>query len=199
MSALNDLYQLIVRQSLDNQEILNVYHYKATGAAGWGADALAHAFYDGIDDLLAIQTTSLHVLAIEAINLMLDTDFYVYTNVPYLTAGSATGEPMPPYCSFTFMLERSSRLSRNGSKRIAGMTETASDDGVNPTGAYATKLNLAAAVINAELEGPAGSLYTPVILHPIRPGHPTLTSTFINGVRFTGFGTQNTRKIGRGR
>lgn len=197
--ALNDLYIVIDRQKYQNQQVLNLYAYKCTISAGAGAVPLATAFLgEIIANCHPLQSSALTHVGLLVENLMDPTDFYDTTwGAPI--AGDVGGDALSPFVAYTFILNRPSRLIRNGLKRIAGVPEAASTDGVNLVAGYVTLATAFAEALTDPLSDGAGTTWDPCILHRVRPGHPVPTGDVFTSAAFSHFGTQNSRKIGRGR
>jgi hypothetical protein len=197
--AVNDIFQLNVLQQLDAQDILNVYHYVSIDAANDTAEDLILAWLNNVEEPLRdMQSSALLYKEWTAFNLNDETDFFTI-RVSSTTAGHISGDYYPPFVAYTFEYVRTSRLQRNGAKRIGGVPEAASTDGVSLVSAYVTLANLAATALQAPLDVTATPTFQPAIGHKPGPGHPDWAATKITAVNFIHFGTQNTRKIGRGR
>lgn len=117
-------------------------------------------------------------------------------------AGTQSGSIMPAFTAWGFKLSRSSRLSRNGSKRFAGVTESNVDNG-NPIAGILTYLDGVADWMGQTHVfdfGPGDVLN--IELAPVIPHYVPLSDTWvfnpITSVAFTRVTSQNTRKVGRG-
>lgn len=108
------------------------------------------------------------------------------------------GETLPPYACWSFLYRRTYRTTFNGHKRFAGIVEANQANGVAVPTAL-TNLNSLANDLNTPLTI-GGVTYTPAIVSRILNGTLRTTPLVnpVNGVQYTGIGTQNTRKFGRG-
>jgi hypothetical protein len=188
------------------QTVINVYHFLQDGGAfadaalnvanQWASDVLL--------DILAIQNTGLEHVRLEVEQLGSLTNYAELA----LTGqnGTESGGFMPPFVSAPFTYLRSTKETRNGSKRFAGMTdENVTADGFIPT--YQNELDALATVLGADLVTGAFT-HHPVILgkrydKTVDPPELLPVAQWvinpISGVQAgTNPTTQNTRKIGRG-
>jgi hypothetical protein len=188
-----------VLQRLDNQDVLNVFHYVSIeGTHDQAADLIAAWNASVLPDLRAMQSVNLSYQQWTAFNLNDPTDFKV-VNVASATVGFVSGDYYPPFVAYGFLYVRKSRNERNGAKRIAGVPEAASTDGVTLTSAYNTLANSAGTSMGGQLTVLGTPTFQPAIGHKPGPGHPDWAATKIDTVTFSHIGSQNTRKIGRGR
>jgi hypothetical protein len=197
--AVNDIFQLNVLQRLDSQDVLNVFHYVSIdGTHDQAADLIAAFNTDVLPDLRAMQSSALTYQQWTAFNLNDPTDFKV-VNVVSATAGLVSGDYYPPFVAYGFLYVRKSRSERNGAKRIGGVPEAATTDGVNLVSGYITLAANASLAMAGELVVLGTPTFKPAIGHKPGPGHPDWAATKIDDVTFSHIGSQNTRKIGRGR
>lgn len=196
--ASQDLYRLIDRQTLQSQQVLNVYYYKQISAAGSSELLIAAFIEDVLPAIRAIQVDDLTHVRIDCENLTGVVD-YVEETLTSNNTGADNTEPMPTFVAWGFRLNRASRLSRHGYKRIAGPGEANVTSGV-PAAGFLGTLNAAAAAIGAdigELSGP--STYRPYIVRATGTAPSvTYTSFEIGSVQLVGISSQVSRKLGRG-
>jgi len=203
-SILGDLWQIIDKQLYLEQQVLNVYYYRVTNISGVNDDGYALAldwFEDNVVDIVRpIQVDSLNHYELEIRNLSNGLD--IHTKAIDLdgtrTAGSPT--PMPSYVSAGFKLIRESLVTRNGYKRIAGISESDTTGNIFALAGSALTDAIEAA-FSADMVIGLITIAEPVIVsHPI--GTPPVTSYTYSSIGDAAvkatLGSQNTRKPGRG-
>lgn len=193
------LYMLTDQQAYRSQTVLNVYGYEVVDGSTPSAEALCTLFTNVvIDAMTPVQTDDFQHVGIEAFNTTDPSDFFALT---YDTAigGEVSGDGMPPFVAFSFIINRATRLTRNGWKRIGGVPEAANEDGATAS-AYLTLLGTLADAIAQDLVDPEGNVYRPRIVHrTVVAGVPVAYTPYpISGVGYKYISSQNTRKIGRG-
>lgn len=72
-------------------------------------------------DILALLNVSAVMTLVEADNL---SDGITFGQWAFNDAGEITGDPMPSYVAIPIQLQRSTKVTRNGYKRLPGVTET---------------------------------------------------------------------------
>jgi hypothetical protein len=202
-----DVIRIIDVQTFDPSEFhaLNVYYFQVSGLilpVTWAefADLAAQWFIRSYINLVrAQQSSGIRHTAVEVSNMMdYITEFYTYIPTE-LFAGQIIGEYPSFQDAFSLKFVRTTRATRNGSKRIPGVPETSIANGAVLPG-VSTLLNVAAAYMGQPhaIEFPVGTPFatmTPVILGS--PVVPPIVPTIINPVdhaEFRGLGSQNTRK-----
>lgn len=182
-------------QTLFGQQVLNVYRYDTD--AGGTAPELGGVFStDVIAPIRDIQSLALVHTRLEVINLDDEEDWYeVITSL----AGTQSGDTLPSFVAFYFKLARTSRSTRPGAKRIAGVLESWQTNGA-PTGGSPTAIAAVEDAIAATLND--GTVdYVPVIQgwslgednQYFRDGSNPIQSAELISIT-----TQNSRKVGRG-
>jgi hypothetical protein len=121
-----------------------------------------------------------------------DTDFF---EKPEGLAGVRGGEAMPPFVSWGFRLNRTSREFRPGAKRITGVAEQDVVNGV-PTLTIEPDLDLAAAKLGDAISRITGGndLWEPALVREL-VGLPPSEFTLVTGAEFIRVTTQNSRKF----
>lgn len=199
--AQGDLYWLkaFQRDSQYLQDVLNVYWYEQTSAAGSAAD-LEDAWREDVRPaLLDIQSDNIAYTLIETVNVNDVSDFE--TVQPTGINGLRVGTQLPPWISWGFRLGRASRASRHGYKRIAGVNEEDTEDGWFDNAAIGTEMTAAIAALWADISYTAtGNTYAPRIVKVTRTNPGVLPATYtytgypIGSASFYGVTSQNTRK-----
>lgn len=193
--AAGDRYKLTHNYIAMGQNMANVYVYEQNEGGGSAEELAAAWLTDVFPDIRQIQNEAAVTQDIEVINLDNDDDFHT---LPCTVGcdGVQTGDVMPPYVSWAFRLNRASRASRHGQKRIGGVNETHVAAGVATAGFLPT-LNATADAIEATLSDGFGNEWE---LRIPRFG-PTgeLVQVFpISSVDYVRVSTQNSRKFGHG-
>lgn len=187
-------------------EFLNVFHYRvAQGEQFLFNDEMAgfaNAYQDAVwTSVKAILSDAVSLVGLKAQNLEQMNDFgeYVY---PIPIPGDVASDVLPPFVTWSFLLKRTTRLTRNGHKRFSGVPETWVNNG-QPVSGHETAI----ADVNSVLEDSLlldafGGLSPQMIIDPVIIRKLSQFSySFVNEVQssqLTGLGTQNSRKYGRG-
>lgn len=203
--ATGDLWQLIDVQTYQAQQVLNVYYFKqlANPSVGTSLAALGTAFVNiYLPVILPLQHDLLRHTDVIITNLDNEDEF---VTAPTGFDGEVAGDGMPPFVSWGFRFNRSSRLVRNGAKRIGGVPESLTNNGL-PSVAAGILLNTLAALFGTILIEPTtGASFEPRIVHRATDagpgGDPPATPRAdyaVSSVVFTTVTTQNSRKFFHG-
>lgn len=204
-----DVYQLVDTQLLAGQKCLNVYFYQMTDAPAGYTDAAAvtAGFIANMLPLIkATQVTDLTHISVKASNLFDDSDAHEEL---ISIAGTADAGYNTTFDSFGFRLTGDNAAVRSGSKRIAGVTDSAVTDGVVTNAPLLVGLNALAAAMAAPVDFgllDAGSLLPVIVKRILTAGEYGLPTSleeavlsFVFDALFDTFITsQVSRKIGRG-
>lgn len=190
--AVGDLFQVIHKQRFLGQDAMNVYHYRLQfQAVANTALELREAWRLAVSSaVLNICSTAVNYVGIDVYNLFDVADFDLY---PTNGFGSRAGDALPSFVSWTFRLNRSNRLTRNGRKAFAGVAEQDQDDGI-PNPAIVGALTDLAALMSSMIVSPNGNQYAPVIIRRPLPTFPPGVFSYIETASFSRISTQNTRK-----
>lgn len=201
--GLGDLIQITDFQRYLGQDVLNVFYYRITSITGLDNTAyevMADWFEaDWVQLVKGLQTPDLVHTSIEIRNMSNGLDFYsLPINVPGIdnTGGAVSS---PSYVSLGFKLIRESLATRNGYKRIGGLSDAniAGNTFTFPNGTIRAAIE--AFLASDWIEGVV-TLAEPVIVkRPIVvPAGTGYVYASIGAAQYTQLGTQNTRKAGRG-
>lgn len=200
-ASLGDLIQVVDNQEYLEQQVLNVYYYRITAITGLD-DTYLPILNDWFETnvltpVAALQVDGLLHLSREWKNLSNGVDLFVDGSI---VPGAQSVSPSlytPSYVSLGFILRRESLVTRNGYKRIAGISESlisgntyvGTGDGIpDIEEAFAKDIQLGLVTV-AE----------PIILkRPIDVPVASYEYSSIGSSSFRGLGTQNSRKKGRG-
>lgn len=119
----NFVFEIKDQQVLGSQPVENVWYYvQTTGATPVDASLVGAAFSDiVIDALIQIQSTGLSHVTLEVQQLASLTNFVVFAISG--KAGDQTGQGAPSHDAWKVRILRTSKETREGAKRIAGLTE----------------------------------------------------------------------------
>ena len=192
--ALNDIYQLVDRQTFLGVECLNVWYFQHTNALGDATD-LWRAYRDELlPEIVTIQHVSVEHVGLSVNNLGNVADFNESDFAAPIT-GTRAGAPQPSFVSWSFKLVRQTKAMRNGRKAFVGVVE---EDTANngPNGAMQTILEVLALNLSQQITGPAGGTFEPVLYRrpgAISPGSPEQIVEIV-AANFNHLSTQSTRK-----
>lgn len=214
--ATNDLLEFVHKGSFQGiSQVINVYHYKVTGAGG----ATLQEFGAGLAQKWAAVLSLFineNVKMTEVEVRKLDTDGLLITGESFLPVGdynkgAQTGDALPPNVCWTFKYLRPDATFRHGFKRYAGVDEDAQTDGFPDSSIVAALANGASALeatlhaYTLDVDGNPDTVISaatavPVVLQRIVNGDPIspINVALITDVVFDRIGTQNSRKYGVG-
>jgi hypothetical protein len=209
--ALDNVLKITQNQSYLGQLVQNVYFYSviAVPTVPDGTDPYEYALQRfnatvGIK-MRPLQSTALNHTIYRVDNLSNGIDFYeLAINVP----GGMAEEASPSYNALNFILRRSNLLTRNGSKRVGGIGEAASNGNtciISPTVLQDYANAVAGGLLTADATPTvwATSVIVGRTLEVDSEGKETyvLDLTKINPIQsagFTAMSTQRSRKAGHG-
>lgn len=195
--SVGDIYELTAKGTLDGQLCENVFHYSVSvdPADASSSDQIIGLLETNVLDLTAVLVSDQFTwTSVAAKNIMSVSDF---DELPYVNPGLVSGDYMPTFVAFGFILKRALRLCNNGRKAFAGVPESSVVDGVVTDTGILGDLGLLAAGLGATVSG-GGVTYEPVIYRKPSPDHVNGLSFATNGALYKRVTTQNSRKIGRG-
>jgi hypothetical protein len=140
--------------NLDGQQILNVQYYEVLSTVGAVVTLSGFALPFGekfVNKFKPHQTTALAYIRTELYEVN-GVEMDVYAFAPGVT-GNASGDYLPTFNCYAIRQNRSTRITRNGQKRIAGVPESAQTNGV-----------VAPATVNA-LANAAANLWVDEVLY----------------------------------
>lgn len=193
-----DLLQIIDKQVYLGEELMNVYYYRYSSAPAVGNaiyEELLGDFRDNIvEAIVDVQVTALEHTELEIKNLSSGVEFAI---LPINLTGvipAAEEALAPSYVSINFRLLRDSLVTRNGSKRISGLTDLSIEG--NEFVGYNTQRDAIEVAMGQPLYAGAIEVAYPVIVkRPIVPPVGTgYVYSSVASVVYGGLGTQNTRK-----
>lgn len=174
--AVNDIYEVIDVQEMYDQQVLNVYFYEQRGAfvpvSGSTAQALAEEWADTImPAIVNVQGALINHVEVRVRNLFDDTDQGLFiTGVPGAIGG--TTDSVSSFVALGITLNTDNAAVRPGAKRVAGMLESNSLNGVL-TGTALTNAAALATALEAPITGGliiADDIMFPVVVQRVREG-----------------------------
>jgi len=198
-------------QEMFDQQVLNVYHFRVDEIDPANANdytPLAHGIYNFMSDQLrSFQSSQLAYLRC-TIDQFESLDFGNYVPaVPIV--GAAAFDPLPIFTAASIQYQQASKITRNGYKRIAGLTDTAvSGNDLSPAtisdlnGFIENCLNVDGSTyqfINSTEDNIGECFLRPIIVGTQTVENPDFRYQVPAGVSVQSRVTsQNTRKVGRG-
>lgn len=196
----NPIFEIKLKQFYLQRNVLNVFHYRAIEGTAPTASAVANSFeLQKVDAIISIQNSGLEHTAIEVIELTA-VDNFIEVGLTGVI-GELTGTSMAAFFASSFRYLRTTRETRGGWKRFAGLTEEVIDGND-----FVATFETAAAAVATELAAnmPVGILnLRPIILSPRYTALPVVNPLPVDewvyndvaGVQFVDrVTTQNTRK-----
>lgn len=193
MYAENDIIRLIVHSDLAGVDMVNVYHFESDHAGALDATLGETIRNNFLDPIAECQSAQVNYRRVELLNLTDGISYYEHV-FPTPLSGARPGEFLPTFVSWAFRLNRQTRQTRNGQKRLSGVAE-GDIDGNNPVGVVLPLLTQAASSMGSPLPVGLDESLVPVI---VRFDAVTQTVTAVNPVvnaTFTRVSSQNTRKV----
>lgn len=116
------LYRVDHFQTYKEQQVLNTYWYREQGGSNDVAADLGLAFEANLaNEIAAVQHVDVAYTLIKVTPVFgTGVEFNL---TPQVTAGTATGTPMPSFMAASIRLDRSTNEVRNGWKRYCGLAE----------------------------------------------------------------------------
>jgi hypothetical protein len=205
----NDIIRVTTQTAMLGMNCLNVFTYRAEEVVGAPTyEAVADSFeqlYDATVNFIIHPEAVLNLVKVENLTNEIDIFTKVFSDAG---RGANAGQLMPPYVTYSIRLLRSSKITRHGSKRFAGVGENFVNGGVWTAGGAGPQeiIEFCKDHITVDPTGDVLAVLRPVIIGrtlAIVDGAETypLDLGKVNPVQdadFRGISTQNTRKYGRG-
>jgi hypothetical protein len=205
-----DLYEVVDKQAFLGQTCLNVYFFLMT-AAPLGNDHAADVVDGFVANLLpvvaAVQSPEVTHTSVRARNLFLDSD--AHESLISVAGEGTSGDTLGTFEAFPFKLVGDNAAVRPGSKRVTGVAEFVTTDGVVTNSTTLTELVAIAAIYAAGIHFgllDAGTL-VPVIVKRILDGgtyrlpandSEAVISNVVDALSSALVTSQVSRKVGRG-
>ena len=189
------LYKVTLHQEFSAQAVQNVFFYEHTLASDDEQEECATAFdEDLLPALKLIQSVDISYVTIRAANVTGTLADFI--KEPATLTGVLTGSALNSFTAASIRLNRTTKETRNGQKRFAGMTEE-NAFGQNWTASYSALLDTFAIVLASQIST-VGAIFNPVIARqdPITPANWTVNP--IAGASASGqVSSQTSRKSAR--
>lgn len=198
--VVGDIISIKDNQVLSGQSLMNVYYYRVKTLIVEGEDYLgdiAQVFWDAVGgSLREVQHGELTHNNLLVENVTNGLEFATY---PVLENGSVgSGHCMASFDAYSLKLNRATKLTRNGSKRIAGVPEVAQNNSVIG-GDFQALLDILCVALRepifAEIPGVSEWLLDPVIIGRNPDG--TLDLTRVNDIQSVTYKTRITSQVSR--
>ncbi len=171
-TSTSGIYELVLEQTYLGQKILNVFHYLNTLDMDDLQTECGTAFDEDVLDAVAdLQVDGLVYDNIRVANLTgTGADIFVTPSIP---DGNIAGDDAAGFVAAPFRYNRTTKETRNGAKRFAGVTENVMVDDKFETTYFAT-MQVTALVLAAQMST-VGGLFDPIILRKPPTAGPTFT------------------------
>ena len=193
-----DLLQIIDNQRYLDQDLMNVYYYRYSSTPTLDNtiySELADDFQSIIvDGMLPLQVDTLEHVTIEIKNLSNGVDVFTKSVNVFGALGAPLADCLPSYMALSWRLIRDSLVTRNGSKRIAGLQENMVEG--NTFVGNMTDVDGFTSALESPLHAGILEVAFPIIVkRPIVvPSGTSYVYSSVSSVLFNGLSTQNTRK-----
>lgn len=166
--ALNDIYILEDKQTWNSgEEVLNVYQYQRLAPEGTAADCIQAFEQSMLTAIRALQINLVNHALLRCYNLGDLEDFAELTLSGQ--AGVNSGEALPVFAAVNFTLRPGSRAIRPGAKRIAGIPENVTANGVITNSTYLASMETLRVKMFTNIQDtPSETEYQPVIVKRIK-------------------------------
>ena len=191
MASNGDLVRLVYTYSHLGKSMVNVFWYVVGSGTEEMQDIVQQFSNDVVIPVLAVQQNQCLASKLEGFN---ETDGagYAVLNYPPTVLGQRPGERAPSFVAYAFRLNRETRLTRHGQKRIGGVSES-DIEGNNPIGAVIPLLNDLATAMAGNMVTPSGAVLSPVIRGVDKQTQAVILND-VDSVEFTRVTSQVSRK-----
>lgn len=192
-----DIIRIIDRQLYFAQVIYNIWHYQIDppgGTVTFTIEDLLTSFVERIiANLLPLQVAGLVHEDVQFINMFNTAETGLVTVGMAGTNSATATNYLPPYFTYGFLQRRENPSTRNGGKRISGVSDE-DVSGLTYVGSGTDLANAEIAMSLGLLVEPTGIVATPVIVRFDATGGVAMINDIVDG-EFRQFGTQNSRKV----
>jgi len=166
--ALGDLFEVVDVQSLQGQDILNIYYYMNVNVE-YSSDDLAEWWIAQVlPDIANAQSPDLQHTEVRVRNLFDASDIATQITGNYGELVTSPAETLPRHDAYSFTLYGPGNTTRPGGKRIAGLVETMQTDGVHVGGVLAVLDTLAARLAEYILNDSSVAAFRPTIVARVK-------------------------------
>lgn len=208
--AVGDVYQVVDTQTQFGQTELNVYYYQvqSESISDNNAQSVCNAFITHVIPVVTpIQDLSVVHTSVSAKNLFNESD--AHTELISLAGTAGGSDPMTTFNAFGFRMTGVNHAVRNGEKRIPGVVESQTTDGIFTGSGVVTALNAVAAILFSDMPWGllAAEVLIPVIVKRIKDGssyrlpatsEEAVLSHIVDATFSPLVTSQVSRKVGRG-
>lgn len=198
----DDVLRLTMVQEFDGQECLNVFYYKVNldTLDTFTPAMVGELFWDHVKtNWMGNFAANLMFDRVIVENLDGDLSFGEFVIPTGERFGAYTGEPLGPFVAAAIQLNRTSRLTRHGHKRLVGLTETSVTTFMMLTSTWYTAVQLLADDFASNIMFGIVTTLLPVIVGFPNDNRPTRVEVNIDTATLKPQATtQNSRKRGHG-
>lgn len=190
-----NVYQIVWKQTLFSQLIINRAFYQALGTFPGGLSDIAVAFEaDWGSYMLPFQSDELTLTNVVVTEMWDERNTY---DKPVSGGeGQDNGACLPAFFGYRFRLVPERTRVRKGRKIVAGVCEQAVDQN-SLNSAYSARIASATSFLQAT-RTIIDVDFAPVLLSPANTKHTADIVSFVVSAEYMGFSTQGSRKLGRG-
>lgn len=190
---MGDIFKLTLVSTVGGQTLNNVFHYRQTIGLTNGNILAQEWINEILPDLKPIISSSTQFRSLNWYNYNDIADFGVDDSI-LGEAGTVGGETLPTFTAWAFQYNRTTRATRNGSKRFGTISETDNQNG-NASPLALPKLTTAAASLGQFINFGGTEVWRPVIARLSTDGASVVLTNDVRDVSYKRITSQNTRKI----
>jgi hypothetical protein len=190
--SFGDVFKLTLKGTLLGQQTNNVFHYRQTVGILGGSTMVDRFLAEVFPDIKSVLASQATFTAVEWINYNDPSDFGL-TPITTGQNGARSGEVLPAFIAWGFNYNRSSRVTRNGSKRFAGVMEGDVINGL-AVPAFLNVLEDVAGQLGQDLQAGLTEMWRPVIARISTDGATVIQTNDVQNVTYRRITTQNSRK-----
>ena len=194
-----DVFRIVDRQLIQSQRILNTYFYSVGSVVGVPTlDDISTKFSNDVTSpVAAVQSNGLTHDRLDIDNL---SNLVEFGQFEIIITGVQAGVTTAPFVALGWKLNRTTKITRNGAKRVGGVTEDEVTAGLPDISALEeANINAAFAQVLLVVNGGNSVDLTPVIVGRMPDGSLDLTKlNVIASADLQTVTSQNSRKFGVG-
>lgn len=190
------LYKVTLRQIYTAQIVFNVFWF----VENVGLDDKQQECLDAFNEDLLPVLDNYQINTLDYDEVIVDNvtgDLAPLVGVPAVASGSASGTELPSFVALAVKLNRTTKETRNGAKRICGQLEE------NVTGnffdtAYSATFPALETALGSDITTVGGIFHPVIVRPPVAPSVLWTTNDVLSAIANRQITTQNSRKLGVG-